>query len=81
MWIGIGVLLLGGLLVFTSLVRILGFDREWAPARPSIFNYLARNFMPYTYLALGLICVGLSPQLFFTFFLNPYKAANEKGEF
>ena len=66
MWIGIGLLLVGGLLVVANLNRFLGFDREWARARPSIFNHLARNFMPYTYLGFGLMLVGLSPQLLFT---------------
>lgn len=64
-WAGIGLFILGAAWVVTSLMCIAGVHREWARAKPSIFNYLARNFMPYTYLALGMLLVGMTPHLIF----------------
>lgn len=61
--IGIVLLLLGAGWMVTSLMCIAGVEREWARAKPSVFNYLARNFMPYTYLGFGMVCVGLAPHL------------------
>lgn len=42
---------------------ISGRTREWARAKPSIFNYLGRNFMPYTFLGTGLMFMGAAPHL------------------
>ncbi|MFC4369283.1 hypothetical protein [Citricoccus nitrophenolicus] len=60
----------------TSVMCIAGIQREWARAKPVITNYLARNFMPYTFLGFGLACVGVSPQLIFT---DPPLALNAIG--
>ncbi len=63
--IGIGLFIIGAALLVTSVMSIAGVTREWARAKPTIFNYLARNFMPYTYLSLGLLMVGITPHVIF----------------
>lgn len=64
-WAGIGIFILGAAWVVTSLMCIFGMTREWARATPSVFSYLARNFMPYTYLSVGMASVGTSPHIIF----------------
>ncbi|NUL44619.1 hypothetical protein F7P69_05330 [Cellulosimicrobium funkei] len=61
---GIGLFILGAAWVATSLMCIFGLQREWARAKPVVLNRLARNFMPYTFLAVGLNLVGLTPHMF-----------------
>jgi hypothetical protein len=76
MLVGIGILLLGAAWVVTSLMCIAGMTRDWARAKPTINNLLARNFMPYTFLGLGLVLTGLSPQLVFA---NPPDVVSAVG--